>query len=88
MARLMMVGIRLNFPAWGQKGHLRWSRSRAPGRSGVWGDGGWASPNPRWQRGLVYLSMNDDINSDPVGFDECAGAAAVYSIILGEPRTE
>ena len=43
---------------------------------------------PCKQGGLAYLPVHDDINADPIGFDECAGNAAIYFVILGEPRAE
>lgn len=84
MARLMMVGIRLNFPAW-EKRHLRLSGQAMwwGGRSSVLGH-----LNPRQAGPLVYLSVHDDIDSDPIRFDECASGAAVYLVILGKPGTE
>jgi hypothetical protein len=34
----------------------------------------------------MYLSMHDDINSNPIGFDEHAGGGAICIVILGKPR--
>lgn len=35
----------------------------------------------------VYLSMYDDINSNPISFDESSGGGgAIYLVILGKPR--
>lgn len=58
--------------AWGVVGEIEAGPAQASGRQG----------------GLVYLSVHDDVNSDPVGFDECAGGGTVYFVILGEPRAE
>lgn len=85
MARLMMVGIRLNFPAWEK-------RLPQTTRAGPYseGDGAW-TPQP-WamqgrQAGLGYLSVHNDVNADPVGLDKCASGAAIYLVILGKPGT-
>lgn len=37
----------------------------------------------------AYLSMYNNINSNPVGFDESSsGGSAIYLVILGKPRVE
>lgn len=33
---------------------------------------------PCKQGGLAYLPVHDDINADPIGFDECASNATIY----------
>ena len=89
MARLMTVGIKLNFPAWGQRHYLRQSGVGPKGGVGCGrGDQDWVGRIPCKQGGLAYLSVHDDINADPIGYDECAGNAAIYFVILGEPRAE
>lgn len=37
---------------------------------------------------LLYLSMHNDINADPIGLDECAGCAVVCLVIFGKPGKE
>lgn len=36
-----------------------------------------------------YLSMHNNIDSNPIGFDESSsGGGAIYLVILGKPRVE
>jgi hypothetical protein len=37
----------------------------------------------------AYLSMHNNVNSNPIGFDESSsGGGAVYLVIFGKPRVE
>lgn len=37
----------------------------------------------------AYLTMHDDINSDPIGFDESSsGGGSIYLVILGKSKVK